>query len=461
MKSARPFLQLAIEYLILILLTVFILCLPYFWHQTSYLLGVACGLAVIDRLVFLKFSEFKTIRWQRYAFCFLPMVVLFALDLIGLLYTSVPKAGAFIVEKHLSFFAFPLLFTMLGPDFFSLKRLKALGLTFYTTCLIVVGICLYNIFSAGSFPDLATYKAEGRWLTYLNVFLHYPEAHLNVKFLMHHTFQAWYMLTAMTLITYSWILWPQWYKVWYWKLINLALLLIFFVVGVLFAQSKMGYIVLGVWLVGLFGLLLIKRYYKAFLLGGTVAVGLAVGCLIGMPSIQNRVEMTYQSFVNNVLQDETEKTEVIQDGSVYARLMIWDNAVESIKEKPCFGWGTGGEQDEANLSRPHLQPYRGNTHNEFLAYGIRFGLVGMMLFAGSWVFWFFCAARRCNLLLGAFLFLSFCFMLTDNSLDIQIGITFFCTLFGLILSFPADPIPAAPTDKFPADPIPADPTDRP
>lgn len=99
------------------------------------------------------------------------------------------------------------------------------------------------------------------------------------------------------------------------------------------------------------------------------------------------------------------------------RLLIWNSALELIKEKPFFGWGVGTfgihypEAQGAFLSRDENRNYLPRTnrsvhaHNDYLQIWAETGLVGLLLFFGIlgtfyWTLFSFLKKRRgkdCNL----------------------------------------------------------------
>lgn len=428
----------------MVLLGVFILCLPYYWHQSSYILGAVCVLALCDRLFFLKFSTFKTQAWQRYAWTFLPMFTLFILDLVGMLYTPVPLEGAIRLEKHLSFLAFPLLFTLLGPDFFNLKRLKGLGIVFYANCLFLTFMFVCVLLD-GSFHTRVRAEAIQNILpAFLHPILLSPTWSIIVSrchfFLLHHAYQAWLMITAMNLISVTWILYPQWYKAWYLKVTNILLLLIFSCIGILMSDAHIGVVALILWCISTFGLLLLKHYYKTAIGGLAVALCIMSICMIGFPVLWQHAKHASNSVVDLIITNDeisnANNTTEQYDSSVHARLLMWEEALDCFKQKPLFGHGSAGEKNPELLkNHKNLNLYKGNTHNDWLLYLIRFGIVGLIFLATVWIVGFRYAYLTNNPLLFLFLLFALVFTQTECWLNCQIGITFFCLAYGLLVSF--------------------------
>lgn len=367
------------------------------------------------------------------------MVLLYLLALIGMFYTPNPKGGA-ILEKNLSFVVFPAIFLLLGPEFFTLKRLKTLGCVFYASCLLIIVVFLSYLVLGLHHPDLKAAYDEHRWFDLLDIFSQNPHAFItqhSPRFIVHHTFQVWYMLVAMSLIIYTWAVYPEWYRPWYKKAINIVLLLIFIFFGIFLSLSKMGYLTFGLWCVPTLIFLIYKRFSIIASAGiAVLLVGASLLLFHHAPGKKRIVTNTYNLIAANLFGKEP-PAGTYQDGSVIPRLLLWREAIDLIKEKPLFGWGTGAEKcvmhpekyDNAYLqSDPH-------PHNQWLLCGIRFGLLGIL--ALGWLFFvgFKLAYRTRNGLLAIFMFLTFCFSLTDRNLDFKIGIIFFGLLYGLFVAY--------------------------
>lgn len=427
--------QSILEYIILFVIGLFMLSAPYNWLFSSYLIGGIGGLALVYGICFGSFSVFKNPKWQRYARCFAPMAGLYLLTLVGMLYTHCPKAGS-ILENNLSLIVFPAIFLLLGPGFFTMKRLKVLGCVLYASCLLMVVVFMAFMILAIHHPDLKPAYDDHRWLALLDIYSRQPAFYLSETgrhFWVHHTFQSWYMLTAMSAIVYTWIIYPEWYKPWYKKLINIVLLLIFIFFGIFLDMSKMGCLVFAFWCVITVAFLIYK--HLSVLSAGIVVllVGLVSVFFLYSPKKRQVLETTYQSVAVNVFAQEADAE--IREGSVQPRVMLWQKSLQAIKEKPLFGWGTGAE--------PCILGKYGHNHphNQWLLDGIRFGAVGILALAWLFFVGFRLSYKTKNGLLAMFMILAFCFSLTDRNLDFKIGIIFFGLMYGLLVAFSQYTIP--------------------
>lgn len=429
-----------LEYIILFAIGLFMLSAPYHWLLSSYLIAGIGVFSLIYGLCFGSLSVFKDTQWRRYAWCFVPMIALYLLALIGMFYTPSPKAGA-VLEKNLSFIVFPAIFLLLGPGFFTLKRLKALGVTFYAACLLIIVIFLALLAGAVHHPELQAAYEEHRWFDLLNLFSQCPHCYIDNGqargFIVHHTFQVLYMLMAMSMIVYTWAVHPEWYRPWYKKALNILLMLVFLFFGIFLSLSKMGYLTFCLWCIPTLGFLIYKRFSVITAVG---IIALLIGSFsllfVLFPEKMQVVSLTYRSIATNMFHQQTGE-DAPRDGSVLPRLLLWQESAEVIKEKPLFGWGTGAEREVLHPAQYGLDFLQGDPHphNQWLLEGIRFGIVGILALAWLFAVGFKFAYKTRNGLLAMLLFLTFCFSLTDRNLDWKIGIIFFGLMYGLCVAF--------------------------
>ena len=402
---------------IVVLLAVFILMSPYRMPLSSYVVALACVLSIVYRVLNKKTDSFGSPRWKTFAWLFVPMLAIFGLHLIGMCYTPLPKEGWKIIETYLAFLAFPAIFLLLGPDFFTSKRLKALAVTFCSLCLLIIVVYLTVFYRAVSTHlDLKMLYEQGQWIELFNAFLRDPFYFIgyndyNKFLLLHHTIQAWCMLMAMSVVVYTWVVYPAWYKAWYVKTAAVLLLLLYAGVGVVMAASKMGWLMFGIWILLVLYFLWRRKCYGLAIGGIVLMLGMTTVLFVRMSTLSYIADKTYYTFKSRVIEQKSQE-DVGWDDSVSPRLQMWKDAVSGIKSKPWFGWGTAGE-------RMVITIHNGNPHNQWLLYGLRFGLLGILALAWLWWSGFRLAYLKRNYLLFLFLLLAFGFILTDRMLEFR------------------------------------------
>lgn len=120
------------------------------------------------------------------------------------------------------------------------------------------------------------------------------------------------------------------------------------------------------------------------------------------------------------------------------RIYIWKSSVELFKNNYLVGVGTGDIQNELNNQylmdgQEYLAKQNTNTHNQFLDYLIKFGVIGFLGVAISFWYFFKYAWSSSDGFYPMFLVFVFLCMLTENILNRQLGIVFFFFFNSLFL----------------------------
>ena len=129
--------------------------------------------------------------------------------------------------------------------------------------------------------------------------------------------------------------------------------------------------------------------------------------------------------------------------SVFQRIEYIKASLGIIKDNPVFGVGTGDIVDAfANYyedTNSKLRPeYRFRSHNQYLAITVAFGIVGLLWFLFSMLYPVLADKKNRNYLYLVFLFIMMLSMLTEDTLETQIGVTLFA-YFNSLLVFCNEP----------------------
>ena len=116
--------------------------------------------------------------------------------------------------------------------------------------------------------------------------------------------------------------------------------------------------------------------------------------------------------------------------SVIQRLEFWKAAVGIIKENPLIGVGTGDvkntfEEQYKKMKSPLTKEWRLRSHNQFLAIGTAFGIIGIIWFLFTLFFPFYYQQKPISLLYLIFFVIAFLSMFAEDTLESQAGVTFF------------------------------------
>ncbi len=207
------------------------------------------------------------------------------------------------------------------------------------------------------------------------------------------------------------------------RIVN-CVLTVFFVVGIIFLNSRSVFLATGILMVyTIIGKVKLKYW-----------IPISVLLLVGLYLFYPHYSQTY--FYNKLrhgtaweLQENINKSNTDVDRKADSRMSRWLVSLELIRERPIIGHGTGSarvllnESYERNAMPISLsQEY--DSHNQFLGYGIEFGLVGFAVLL--WYFGYHTKrAIRKREAMAAFFFLSiFLFCLTENYLIRNMGINF-------------------------------------
>lgn len=112
------------------------------------------------------------------------------------------------------------------------------------------------------------------------------------------------------------------------------------------------------------------------------------------------------------------------------RLYIWRGAIEGINSSPWIGAGTGGTQELLNSGYAKIGYEEGitnnyNTHNQYLQFMARNGLIELLCFLAILGYSFWKSTKQSNYTFLMFNILVSLVMLTESFLSVQKGIVFF------------------------------------
>lgn len=131
----------------------------------------------------------------------------------------------------------------------------------------------------------------------------------------------------------------------------------------------------------------------------------------------------------------------VQGHSVTQRVVFWTTGWEIFKENWLIGVGAGdinnAFEDMYNKLDIKLQPeYRLRTHNQYLAIGVAFGSLGLILFLTSIVLPFLLTKNANSFIYIGFSIILYASMLNEDTLETQSGVTLFA-FFNAIFLFRA------------------------
>lgn len=151
-----------------------------------------------------------------------------------------------------------------------------------------------------------------------------------------------------------------------------------------------------------------------------LAIGLPAAAYFFSPSIQHKTEATiqdiqsYRSNLNN------------ENNSLGKRMLSYKVALAVFKENPVLGCGIG-DLEQTNIDR--FRKYYPDVetviipHNQFIYFLMGSGLVGLLLFTGSFFYPAFCKKNKGFLVWAQYLILFISFQ-TEPMLETQLGVAY-------------------------------------
>lgn len=116
---------------------------------------------------------------------------------------------------------------------------------------------------------------------------------------------------------------------------------------------------------------------------GTVLIGISL--ISSSPLMRDRLTMAYQEISSYQPSDRT---------SLGLRISMWKLALDKMVEHPITGTGSGTYHQIAAQYFGHCEYTCTHPHNQYLFFGMEYGLVG--LFAYIWLLWRLLATARCS-----------------------------------------------------------------
>lgn len=119
--------------------------------------------------------------------------------------------------------------------------------------------------------------------------------------------------------------------------------------------------------------------------------------------------------------------------SISQRFEFWKAAVGIIKQHPVIGVGTGDIQDaftdQYNVSNSRLsKEWRLRSHNQYLSITVAFGIIGLLWFLFSLIYPGIITGKFSELLYLSFFLIAAVSFLTEDTLETQVGVTFYAFL---------------------------------
>ncbi|MDI1354694.1 MAG: O-antigen ligase family protein [bacterium] len=377
---------------------------------------------LICLLVSLLFS-FRTSNIKQFRVPLLFFGAGFIFSCLGLFWSDYRHEGRMVIERQLALLFLPLM--LFGAFNYQRIKFKSILVLFYLS-IAVISMYLLKCFAINF---LNSHVALKDFTVKENLYHAFAR-----PIGMHATYLSLYVALAIFVGLY-WLL--ENLKWWLKSAIFLSNLILVITLTLLSSRVVIFSLVFIVFFV--YPFFIGKLRNKPVLLVGGIAILLTFFFIIRESSfITSR-------FIDK-MDDEVKMTSFLTRDSTYnpiyggeTRADRWYCALELIREKTGIGYGTGSEKamlmtkyKRYDLQNAVINGY--DSHNQYLAYGIKGGVFALTFFIMSVLFGLYISIKQKNFLYLAFILLFASACITENVLESNKGI-FFYAFFNTLLCF--------------------------
>jgi O-antigen ligase len=341
-------------------------------------------------------NGFKQLDYPKITILFLSV---YAVYLLGCIHSVNFVYGLKDLETKLSLLIFPI--ALVNADF-NKQKFNAVLLSFIIGCSTAIVICFTNAF-------------WNFYVTTNSIFLFYSF----LSYFIHVGYFSMYLSLAICIVVYL-MSENGFVNNLRNRLLVAALLLIS--ITQVFLSSKTGILLLC--LFSLIAVVYLLKNSRVMAISAIIVLFLVVFFGFNkMEFMKSRFQMMKVSMMDkNIDHNTTEGTAV--------RILVWESAIELIKEHPFIGYGTGDVKDallkkyaEKKLVVATL--FQLNAHNQFLQTAVTLGIFGLLVLLCSMLIPFGIAIYLKNYLYPLFILIVFFNCLTESILETQAGVVFF------------------------------------
>ena len=410
-------------------------------YYTSFLMAfflpISIKLSNLFLVLFFISSAFlflikKDFKKRNYTSLFYTTMILFLINVFGLLITETPSEGIKAIERGLSFFLCPfLLFFHTEKALFEIKNKLFNGIVLGSLLSVIILLC-NNFINYFSTRPLFSFDNE--------IFSYYHTYYYFTDFLkIHPTYLGSYIILSITIVLMRFIKNNN-KKM---RIINLWILLILSV-GILFLNSRIIFflyssILLVFLLWGLFKLFKLKNIKY-----GLISLFLVCSALFFLFNSSISKTFIYSRFTKELSWELSDQVDTKYNSKIHAdsRVARWKSGLKVIEQKPIFGYGTRTEKDILalqykidGLENSYRLKY--DSHNLFLTYTIEFGIIGLLVLCFYFISNVYLSFKSKNIEYFVFIYMIITICIFESFLKNNAGITF-VAFFSSILYFTKD-----------------------
>ena len=393
------------------LVLLYLLSLPFDLFYSSVIFYTLCVTTLLD----LNLQKLKSIPKQIWIF-----QLIYFIGVLGYFNSYHKDAAMFLLERQLMILVFPIILPlaisfrkdMLEPVLRTMTLASLLALLYLFSTMIYsivydLKLPLIKTAFSGAFFNHPFSKPIGMHAGYLSLY---------VSFSVFYCVQEFQHVKGM------------------FRKSMLVLILLFLFSGLVFLASRNAIIATFFILVFVFPYFGVKNKILYILI--------SIGSVVLVYFIMKNVPYLKERFSIELITD----IKPLKDGTFLnfntaePRIERWKVALELIRQSPVVGYGTGDEIEmlksgylKKNLFISYIENF--NSHNQYLSYLLKHGILGFLLFVGAFVYYLRLGFKHRSFMYVAFLMLLLIGFYTENILDSNKGIVFFAffnTFFGYL-----------------------------
>ena len=356
--------------LISFLFFVFFIPFSMTWTNVFLYLSILCTL--VDKDLYKTFNLKEIAKEEKWLI--IVSTTYFVWCIISLFWSEDKDRGWNLIGRYIPIIIFPWLLSFM-KSIGSFKKYKLYILSLLGSLIISSVVCLVMSYQNSWYEtenglvfETNTYYRELDWFESLswgaNQF-----AYTYLSHFLHPSYYSLYFLFAVLVIV-NYLIKPQKKK----KKIG-VFILIYFGLFIYLLQSRSNQIatIIVICLMVAYETIVSKKW-KNYLIGSLI-----VSAIISFIFIDGRLASITEAFIDILkINNKIERKEKIN--SLNARIIIWQNALQVIKQHPILGVGIGDTDTELeNQYKKNGVDFTFGTHNQYIYAQLSMGIVGLLL----------------------------------------------------------------------------------
>lgn len=351
----------------------FVFLIPFSITWTNIFLYLSMFLILIDKDLYKKFSLQKIGREEKLFIAF--STIYFFFNVVSLLWSEDIVRGLQLLGRYILILGFPWALYLMKTTG-TLKNYKLPIYSFVLGVIVSSFVCLYLSYENSweetnnglTFCSIALWKSETVLNSILGGYNHFTYTFLS-HFIHPSYFSLYFLFVIILFLNYFKTLQQLKYKV-------LSICIIIYSICFIFLLQSRGNF-LAVLLVALFGIAFYALIKKSKIL---LILGLCSLFLGAFFFFNNTRLASIVSDVENTLSSYNAEQQEVTMGQNNARLIIWYNAFQVIKEHPILGVGIGDTDTELeNQYKKNGVDFTFGTHNQYIYAQLSMGILGLLL----------------------------------------------------------------------------------